>query len=146
MPFTENLPQDERSGPREGRVLIVCNDLFFGTQIAGLVREAGFDPSPETMAARAFGQLQDPSVIGVVLDLETPGVDPAAWVTALPPESRPTVVAFGPHVHKVKLDAARDAGCDAVFTRGQSASSSTVLKQALSEPRPERQEPPGNGA
>ena len=32
---------------------------------------------------------------------------------------RPTIVAFGPHVHEERLAAAREAGCDEVVSRGQ---------------------------
>jgi hypothetical protein len=134
MPFTENLPQDERSGQRDGRVLIVCGDLFFGTQVTSLVRLAGFEPALEMNLARAMGQVQDSDVIGLVLDLETPGLDVAGVIAALPGVNRPRVVAFGPHVHTAKLEAARAAGCDAVLTRGQISSGAMVIREALSGP------------
>jgi hypothetical protein len=103
------------------------------------VREAGFDPVPEMMAARALGQLADSTLVGVVLDLETPGIDASGLMAALPAVGRPTVIAFGPHVQTAKLDGARAAGCDAVFTRGQITSSAMVIGQVLSQPR---EEPP----
>jgi hypothetical protein len=130
MPFTENLPREDRVVQEDGRVVIATPDLFFGTQLNGLVRQAGFDPTPETVLARAIGQLQDPSVIGMIVDLETPGLDPAALMRELP-ASRPRVIAFGPHVHKERLDAARQAGCDAVLTRGQISSGPAVIREAI---------------
>jgi hypothetical protein len=33
--------------------------------------------------------------------------------------NRPRVIAFGPHVHEERLQAARKAGCDEVVSRGQ---------------------------
>ncbi|MBX3444102.1 MAG: hypothetical protein KF774_16985 [Planctomyces sp.] len=130
MPFTETQPGDERVGPREGRVLIVCGDLFFGTQVASVVREAGLDPLPEMLAERTLGHLADSAVIAVLLDLETRGVDPAALLASLP-ASRPRVVAFGPHVQTQRLEAARAAGCDAVLSRGQVTSSASLLRRVL---------------
>ena len=41
-----------------------------------------------------------------------------------------TIVAYGPHVHANKLEAARLAGCDQVMTRGQIHS---LLPQLLAE-------------
>jgi hypothetical protein len=135
MPFTENLPRDDNAGQREGRVLIVCGDLFFGTQITSLVRQAGFEPALEMTPARALGQLHDSDVVGVILDLETPGLDVGAVIAGLPGTAdRPRVVAFGPHVYTAKLEAARAAGCDAVLTRGQISSGAMVIREALSGP------------
>jgi len=39
------------------------------------------------------------------------------------------VIAFGPHVHEKRLEAARRAGCDVVVSRGQFfAQLNTILK------------------
>jgi CheY-like chemotaxis protein len=54
----------------------------------------------------------------VLLDLTTPGLDPRALFDRLS-EPRPKVIAFGPHVHEDRLQAARDAGCNLVLPRGQ---------------------------
>ena len=140
MPFTENLPRDDRQGEQSGRVVVVCGDLFFGTQLTGVVRDAGFEPVPELSLARAQGHFGDSSVIGVVIDLETPGLDIAALMSGLPAVDKPRVVAFGPHVHERLLNAARDAGCDAVLTRGQITASPSNLRKALTElPEPPEQ-------
>ena len=56
----------------------------------------------------------------VLLDLNSPGIHPAELVPqirSLQPSA--VIIAFGPHVHEVKLSAARAAGCDEVLTRGQ---------------------------
>ncbi|MGC4004317.1 MAG: hypothetical protein QM811_14835 [Pirellulales bacterium] len=51
---------------------------------------------------------------------------PGVNIAALVPQIRATVapnavliVAFAPHVHEAKLDEAKAAGCDVVYTRGQ---------------------------
>jgi CheY-like chemotaxis protein len=57
----------------------------------------------------------------VVIDLSTTRIDLAPLVTALRGLPKPpvAVLAFGPHVHEERLQSARDAGCDAVLSRGQ---------------------------
>jgi CheY-like chemotaxis protein len=57
----------------------------------------------------------------VIIDLTAPGADPKTLVArlrTLAPAPRP-VVAFGPHVQELLLEAARAAACDEVLTRGQ---------------------------
>ncbi|MBI2823988.1 MAG: response regulator transcription factor [Planctomycetia bacterium] len=56
-----------------------------------------------------------------ILDLSAAGLDVRALVRrlrALPAPPR-AILAFGPHVHESLLAAAREAGCDAVVSRGQ---------------------------
>lgn len=57
----------------------------------------------------------------LLVDLAMPRVDLAAIVAELKAnaERQTRVVAFGPHVHEDRLAAAREAGCDAVMSRGQ---------------------------
>jgi len=56
----------------------------------------------------------------VLVDLTAPALDIAALVVEMKAlDPRPTIVAFGPHVHEALLAAARAAGCDQVASRGQ---------------------------
>ncbi|HEY2893753.1 MAG TPA: hypothetical protein VGJ16_06060 [Pirellulales bacterium] len=57
----------------------------------------------------------------VILDLEQPGLQPAELMKALRAggASGLQVVAFGPHVHEARLQAAAAAGCDRVLARGK---------------------------
>ncbi len=122
---------DQRTADRGGRVLILCSDLFFTTQVAGTVRQAGFEAVLEMQPARGPGLLSSGEWAGVVVDVESAGLDVGALIAALGPEPRPHLVAFGPHVQTGKLAAARDAGCDAVLTRGQISSNAQALRAAL---------------
>jgi DNA-binding NarL/FixJ family response regulator len=67
----------------------------------------------------------------VFIDLATAGFDIALVVKqihALKPQ--PRIVAFGPHVHRAKLSAARAAGCDCVLSRGEFyAQSDAILEK-----------------
>ncbi len=52
------------------------------------------------------------------IDLGSPGLDVANLATRLPDEVRNTAVAYGPHVHAQKLQAAQQAGLGRVMSRG----------------------------
>jgi CheY-like chemotaxis protein len=104
-------------------VLLVCGDLFFGTKLRSEIESAGLavelEPLPERALAKApLGRYQS-----IVIDLESPGLNLPALLAALPADHRPKVIAFGPHVHKERLESARAAGCDQVLSRGQIAAS-----------------------
>lgn len=111
------------------RVLIICSDLFFSTQLRAGVESAGAEAVVEMQAGRAPQRLSDSRFGHVIVDLETPALDLPGLLEALPEETRPVVIAFGPHVHEQRLQAARDAGCDIVASRGQIATSIPRLLQ-----------------
>jgi hypothetical protein len=131
MAIRENAPIDQRVADRTGRVLVVCSDLFFSSQVAGMVRQAGFEPVLEMQSARAAGMLATHEWMGVVIDVEASGLDLAAIIAGLGDPPRPRAVAFGPHVHTARLDAAKAAGCDAILTRGQISSNPQGLRAAI---------------
>ena len=101
--------------------LYVTKDLFFASRITAAARGMGaamhVAPSVEELKAAPV----DDDCRLVLLDLDTPAVDPVAVVA----EARSRgdaglpVIAFGSHVHEARLEAARQAGCDQVLTRGQ---------------------------
>jgi len=131
MAIRSQVPVDQRQADFGGRVLVICSDLFFSTQVANMVRAAGFESILEMQAARVSGLLASGCWAGVVVDMETTGLDLAALVGSLGPAPRPRVVAFGPHVHTAKFEAAKAAGCDAVLTRGQISSNPQGLRVAI---------------
>lgn len=55
----------------------------------------------------------------VCLDLAQPFSDPHEFARVASPELLARTIAFGPHVHTAKLDAARAAGIGRVMSRGQ---------------------------
>jgi CheY-like chemotaxis protein len=101
--------------------LYVTKDLFFASRITAAARGMGAAmhvvPSIEELAAAPV----DADCSLVLLDLDTPGVDLAAVVAEARRrgESGLPVIAFGSHVHEARLEAARQAACDLVLTRGQ---------------------------
>jgi hypothetical protein len=127
---------DQRQAEAGGRVLVICSDLFFSTQVANMVRASGFEAVLEMQSARATGLLASGCWAGVVVDMEATGLDLAGLVTSLGPPPRPRVVAFGPHVHTAKFEAAKEAGADALLTRGQISSNAQGLRVAILGDRP----------
>jgi CheY-like chemotaxis protein len=72
-------------------------------------------------AADAAPQAQAGQFRLCLVDLDLPDLDLPALVESLRSAAAPpaAIVAYGPHVHTAKLNAARQAGCDEVLTRGQ---------------------------
>ena len=103
-------------------VLLFSNDLMTASQIEGAVRAWGGEISVATSVAASQHQ-EGRSVDVVIVDLSTAS-DVVATVTQYREQTPPPrIIAFGPHVHAAKLAAAKEAGCDDVYTRGQFLSS-----------------------
>ena len=118
------------------RIIFFTGDLVFPSRVAGVAGRLGAPmnvvASAEALSASFDADLQQGAV--VLLDLNSPAVDVAdvaARIKALGTMS--VMIAFGPHVHEAKLDAARAAGCDFVLTRGQFDSQmEAILSKCLS--------------
>ena len=98
-------------------VLLLCNDLMTTSQIESAVRAAGGNISVATTVAEPQAETAPPDV--VIIDLSTAAdfSDTVERLRKFTPT--PRIIAFGSHVPAGKLSAAREAGCDEVFTRGQ---------------------------
>jgi len=122
--------------PADVRILLVSPDLMATSRIAALAREcAATVETVRTLESPPSGLVGGHAV--VLLDLQALSGDPAVLVAQtrallatlpLPPSGAPDVmvarqspllVAFGPHVHKQRLDDARTAGADEVLSRGE---------------------------
>jgi DNA-binding NarL/FixJ family response regulator len=96
-------------------------DLMFTSRVSGAAARLG----------RAFYTAATPEVLlerlaaepgaAVIIDLTLRGFDPRAWLPRFRQAAKPpsAILAYGPHVQEGLLAAAREAGCDEVFTRGQ---------------------------
>jgi len=116
------------SSPPSLHAIVLTPDLMLRSQVSGAATRVGATvavvSSAEQLLQRVAETLQQDSPSQpylVVLDLSTDRIDVAELVTrlreALPAQSR--LLAFGPHVHKQRLAAAAEAGCDAVLSRGE---------------------------
>lgn len=118
-------------------IAFVTSDLVFPSRVAGVAQRLGAKLlTAGTIAALAPNLEPPPSVMVALLDLNSPGVDPTVvvpWFKGLPTPPK-AIVAFGPHVHKAKLEAAQAAGCDYVLSRGQfDAQMDKLLEELLAD-------------
>jgi CheY-like chemotaxis protein len=106
--------------PSDVSVVYLTNDLVFSSRVAAAGRSAGVPVRVAATPGQLVDVLQDEPAGLLLLDLTTPGLDPAALLASLDNLSaRPRIVAYAPHVMTSRLQAARDAGCVQVLTRGQ---------------------------
>ncbi len=102
-------------------VLLLSADLMISSQLTGPAQQQGIPLQTVSTTDAVVERCSEESVALVVLDLGMPGLDFAALIESLRSCAKQpgAIVAFGPHVHENKLAAAREAGCDEVFSRGQ---------------------------
>jgi|GEM_PF-114137 ubiquinone/menaquinone biosynthesis C-methylase UbiE len=124
------------------QVVVLCSDMFFASQIDGTARQLDQTVRVVDSLSEVTDELQSGRVARLIVDLELPGLDPCELMAALPQESRPHVLGFGPHVKKDRLGAARDAGFDEVISRGSfSANLADMLQPTSAGPLPRTLEP-----
>jgi len=100
-------------------VLLVSADLFLGSRIQGAVTAGGCSLIVASSGSAAVARLTEGVYALVLIDLETPGLDPGEVVRVANENSPTTTVAYGPHVREPQLAAAREAGCTEVLSRGK---------------------------
>lgn len=101
-------------------VLFLTQDLMFSSRLAQAGQRAG-------VTVRVLGNpdaLVDVTTTDspglVILDISTPGLDVEQAVASIRSVGEgTTVIAYGPHVHHERLEAAQSAGCDVVLSKGQ---------------------------
>ncbi len=100
--------------------ILLTTDLMTASKAQGAAARAGCSLRTVADAPALLIQAEQQGAGLVILDLSMPGIDPASLVPRLRAlAGRPTILAFGPHVHEAQLQAAAEAGCDAVIARGQ---------------------------
>lgn len=104
-------------------ILYLAADLLWASKIKGTAEALGLACRPVRTMEMLEARLADSPVVALIVDLDKPE-DAMAMLarlrgpTASEADRRVRVVAFGPHVAKEELHAAREAGADAVMTRG----------------------------
>jgi CheY-like chemotaxis protein len=102
-------------------IVFLTRDLMFSSRVAAAAAQHGVELETVADADATLSQCAQGDVALVIADLSTSGLEIGALMQALDQLSqpRPRVVAFAPHVHEAKLEAAAQAGCDDVLSRGQ---------------------------
>ena len=103
-------------------ILFLTTDLMFSSRVAGAAARLGMTlktAATPTAIIELLAAAERESL--VLLDLNSPGVDPRQLTPALCASQNPprAIIAYGPHVHEDRLAAATAAGCEVVLTRGQ---------------------------
>lgn len=99
-------------------ILYAAADLIWATRIKELANELGISARPARSIEMLDARLADSPVSAILVDLEK-GDDALALIRhAKAAAPRLRVVAWGPHIAKSLLQAARDAAADEVLTRG----------------------------
>jgi DNA-binding NtrC family response regulator len=102
-------------------VVLLSGDLMGASRIEGAARLSGVEFRMIGSVDAVIDCCAAQRVSLVMVDLATAGLDVSSLVERLKSSSEhgPAIVAFGPHVHEAALDAAQEAGCDQVLSRGQ---------------------------
>lgn len=101
--------------------LFLSRDLMFTSRISSEARAQGVRVVTAGSAAQAAAMIDQWKPVVVFVDLTAGAVAaPEALVGYRVKTGTSAVyIAFGPHVEKASLEAARDAGCDLVMPRGK---------------------------
>jgi hypothetical protein len=110
------MPQTESSSA--STVILCSTDLMLISTVSGAAETCGFKFVSVNSVQAAVEKSSTPRCI-VCLDLSAPFGDPLAFAACATPELLARSIAFGPHVHTAKLEAARAAGLGRVMSRGQ---------------------------
>ena len=108
---------DHESKPR-ACVVLCSTDLMLMSTVGGAAQSRGFAFRSVNTIAQAIDAAGATGSI-VCLDLSAAFGDPQAFAAVASPEILSRSIAFGPHVHTGKLEAARSAGIGRVMSRGQ---------------------------
>jgi hypothetical protein len=102
-------------------VVLLSRDLMLQSRLGSAACHVGIEYLAANDAAKAIQLAADEACRGIVIDLKEHSLNIAELVANL----RSTrgegflIAACGPHVQEAALNAARDAGCNVVATRGQ---------------------------
>lgn len=98
-------------------ILLVCDDLLFGSKVTATSRAHGLVVATARTPAAAVTKAAGAAC--ALIDLHLPELDLPKLLPALRDAGVSRVIGFGSHVDVEALKAARRAGCDQVMPRSQ---------------------------
>ena len=116
------------------KLLILSGDLMLLSTLHGIAKQCGLESiqAGNVQAALDNGD-QDCRV--AFIDLQLPGLQIIEDAARLRESfERLSLIACGPHVHAARLEAAKQAGCDYVVSRGQFDREGLQLIAELTQP------------
>lgn len=99
-------------------ILYFAADLLWASRIKATADALGLAARPVRTTDMLEARLADSAPAALVVDLDKPDVALALIAAAAGRTPKLKIVAWGPHVEKVTLQQARNAGADEVLTRG----------------------------
>jgi hypothetical protein len=109
-------------------VILLASDLMLSSTVSGCAAQAGRSFCNAGSVADVVAAISEDPAALLLVDLGTPGLNVASLADSIPGDVLQRAVAYGPHVHTEKLDAAEKAGFGKVMSRGQfSAQVSTLI-------------------
>ena len=114
-------------------VVLHCNDLMLNSSVGGAAKSLGHEFLRVTTSAELATAVSDGISRGcrvlVCIDLSSSGLDLQELANSLPPDVLREAVAYGPHVHESRLQAARELGFGQVMSRGAFSAKFPTLMQ-----------------
>ena len=103
-------------------IVILTQDLMMSSSVSTVARAKSLEFRSATSTERVLKLAQENSISTLLVDLQHPNLDLANFLSALNANSAKTIpklIAYAQHVHVDLLSAARKAGIEEVYTRGQ---------------------------
>lgn len=100
-------------------VVLLATDLMLSSTVSGYAANAGAIFKAASTSTEAAEHAAENEHVLLFVDLGCPALDVRALAAAIPEQTLLNAVAYGPHVHAEKLQAAIDAGFGQVMSRGQ---------------------------
>jgi DNA-binding response OmpR family regulator len=103
-------------------IVILTQDLMMSSSVSTVARARNLEFRSATSTERVLKLAGENSISTVFVDLQHPNLDLVNFLSALMANSTsgtPKIIAYAQHVHVDLLTAARKAGIEEVYTRGQ---------------------------
>ncbi len=100
------------------RIILLASDLMLNSTISGLAAAVACPFRSAGTVAEAINLLNESRGNLFLVDLGLPGLDVTELAAGVSEDTLQNAVAYGPHVHIQKLEAAKQAGFGRVMSRG----------------------------
>ena len=104
-------------------IVLLASDLMLSSTISGHVAATGSQFRSTGTVIDAVNVVNEHRDALLLVDLGLPGLNVEALAGQLSADTLHAAVAYGPHVHVLKLDAAKAAGFGSVMSRGSFSAS-----------------------
>ena len=102
-------------------IVLLSSDLTVLSRVEGAATRLGQTVRSVSGESQVVELCKADEVNTLIVDLSMSSLDLETLVNGLKADATHStrIVAFGPHVHEDRLEAAREAGCDVVMSRGR---------------------------